>query len=170
MDQIQVTLIFTICVNLRLQYDLKKMFCLTLQLIRTVHIDRRSCIVEIQKEDFIVQSFNNSERHNYYSRTIYTVENLQELKETKENDYNNYSKHYDHYLENETNFVIPFLSFIEPKVDEIVTSMENNQELSIDKLFWNYILKLFTTSDWRNRIQKDELKNLFHFLSSGHNV
>ncbi len=129
------------------------------QLKNSENQEESSEVIKIYREDYIIEAFNKNERHNYYNKNSYTIENLEELKESKGGDYDNYSKHYDYYFENETNVVMPFLEFIETKADEIVSSKEDKDALSIEKLFWNYFLNLFTTSNWTSRIRKDELIN-----------
>lgn len=125
--------------------------------------EESSEVIKIHKEDFIIQSFNNEQR-GYYSQTKYTIESLKELKESKEELYNKYAEHYDHYISQDDDyygrqFLVPLMSFVETKAEEIVSSLIDKDELSIEKLFWNYFSNLFTTSDYRSRIRKEELVN-----------
>ncbi len=126
------------------------------QLKNSANKDESSEVIKVHKEDFIIQSFNNKQR-SYNSQNKYTIENLAELKETKEGDYSSYSKNYDYYFENETNFVTPFLEFIETRAGEIVSAKENENILSIDKIFWNYFLNSFATSNVGSLKRKEEL-------------
>lgn len=124
--------------------------------------DESSEVIKVYKEDFIIQSFNE-EQNRYYSQTNYTIENLKELKESKQDTYNKYSERYDYYFSNEDNysrkFVIPLMTFVEAKVEEIVLSLNEKDDLSIEKLFWNHFFNSFTTSNYGSRIKKEELLN-----------
>lgn len=123
--------------------------------------DESSEIIKIYKEEFIIQSFNN-ERRGYDSQAKYTIDNLKELKETNEKSYNKYAEYYDNEFSNENGyygerFVIPLMTYVQAKIKETISSFDDNTELSIDKLFWNYILTSLTS--WEDRIEKDELIN-----------
>ena len=125
--------------------------------------DESSEVIKIYKEDFIIQSLNN-ELRSYNSQTKYTVEDLSELKESQEGLYNKYAELYDYYLSHAEDtyagkFVIPLMTFVETKAKEIVSSLGDKYELSIENLFWNYVLNSFTASGYNDRIPKEELVN-----------
>lgn len=123
--------------------------------------DESSEVIKVYKEDFIIKSFNDEER-NYYSQKRYTIDNLKELQEAKQDLYNNYAKKYDYHFQNEIDnlerqFVIPLMTYVETKANEIASSLDSKDNLSVEVLFWNYFLSSFT--EWGNRIRKEDLIN-----------
>jgi len=122
--------------------------------------DESSEVIKIYKEDYIIKSFNN-ERRGYYSQDKYTIENLKELKETNEDSYNEYSEHYENFFSNDDVYgdrcVVSFMTYIQTKVKENISAFEADEELSINKLFWNDLLNSIRARE--NKVEKDELIN-----------
>jgi hypothetical protein len=51
------------------------------------------------------------------------------------------------------------MTFVVTKTKEIVTSLNDKDDFSIEKLFWNYFLNSLTTYDYEKQIRKEELIN-----------
>lgn len=122
--------------------------------------EESSQVVKIFIDDFIIQSFNEDCKYDF-GHVDYTLKSLNWLKLNKVYEYDRYVKSYDTYFnDNHPSVVKSFNAFIKEKKSAILAETEIN-ELSFEKLFWNYFVKNFRVYNYNiNAIEKN-INNFF---------
>lgn len=130
---------------------------------------KSSQIINVTKDEYIIEQFNLAKRRNSYSSygksdTKYTIDNLEELKSNQPNDYEDYSTHYDKLIENDDENIVKVSlgEFITVKTSEYFSGENNPNEVPfIKRIFWQFFHSTYLIKDnYYNRYNRYKIKEI----------
>lgn len=117
-------------------------------------------ILKLTRDEYILQQFN-SRHYSYSYSSKFTNDNLPELKNKEEWNYNNYSAQYDRYFEDDSEVIvsISLITFLKEKIQEIISETENNADLTVKNIFWDYFRETHLNKEYIGSYEIRAIKN-----------